>query len=62
MTSEDIAIVHVDTQHEDYLLAADIANGDTVWKSPRDVTHVDTRDLRRRDVRVSSSTFVRGGP
>ena len=33
---EDMAIVQVDTQHEDYLLAVDIATGETVWKSPRD--------------------------
>jgi outer membrane protein assembly factor BamB len=62
---EDKVIVQVDTQKEDYLLAVDVATGETVWKAERDElpswgTPTVCPGPDRVELVTNASNFIRG--
>jgi outer membrane protein assembly factor BamB len=65
---KDLVIVQVDTQGEDYLLALDIKNGETVWKKERNElpswgTPTIYPGRSRVELITNASNFIRGyGP
>ena len=61
---EDKAIVQVDTQRDDYLLAVDLRTGETVWKTPREElpswgTPTICRGADRVELVTNASNFIR---
>jgi outer membrane protein assembly factor BamB len=62
---KDLVIVQCDTQHESFLLAADIKNGNTVWKTKREElpswgTPTVYPGKNRVELVTNASNFIRG--